>query len=344
MIARLLLILFVWGVSGTGRVQAATYNVIANRDAHLRSSPSGNNYGTITDLQALTGGNTRRPIMGFTLPAIPAGEMITSATIRLYVTQANNNNTVNLHRVTDTWTEGTVTWANTSADFNATAEATVSGISNGGVYVSFPVTALVNGWHNATFANEGVMLLGASGADVAFASRETGTANQRPELIITTVVLPALTVVKSSAVVSDPFNATTNPKAIPGAVIRYTIDASNSANGAADNNSTVVTETMPTGLELFVGDYGAVGSGPLAVADGAVSCGLIYSFVSLANGTDSISFSNNGGASYSYTPIPDGSGYDATVTNVRVNPSGSFAAKTGATNPSCQMQLFARVK
>ena len=35
--------------------------------------------------------------------------------------------------------------------------------------------------------------------------------------------------------VTDPFNGTTNPKAIPGARVTYTLDLSNTGSGTADN-------------------------------------------------------------------------------------------------------------
>ena len=47
------------------------------------------------------------------------------------------------------------------------------------------------------------------------------------------VVAPSLTVTKTSAVVSDPINNTTNPKAIPGATLQYTITVANAVAGAA---------------------------------------------------------------------------------------------------------------
>lgn len=46
------------------------------------------------------------------------------------------------------------------------------------------------------------------------------------------ITAASITVVKSSAVISDPFNSTTNPKAIPGATIEFTITLSN-ASGAS---------------------------------------------------------------------------------------------------------------
>jgi len=45
--------------------------------------------------------------------------------------------------------------------------------------------------------------------------------------------VPMLTVVKKSAVISDPFNGTTNPKRIPGAIVEYTITVENSSDSQA---------------------------------------------------------------------------------------------------------------
>ncbi len=49
----------------------------------------------------------------------------------------------------------------------------------------------------------------------------------------------AITVAKTSRVVSDPINGTTNPKAIPGAVIEYCIAVTNAAGGAAASSITI---------------------------------------------------------------------------------------------------------
>ncbi|MFM2273759.1 MAG: hypothetical protein RL702_2824 [Pseudomonadota bacterium] len=54
-----------------------------------------------------------------------------------------------------------------------------------------------------------------------------------------TVLAAALTVAKTSRVVSDPVNGTSSPKAIPGAVIEYCIAVSNGAGSAAANTVTV---------------------------------------------------------------------------------------------------------
>lgn len=56
-----------------------------------------------------------------------------------------------------------------------------------------------------------------------------------------------VTVRKSSSVISDPVNGTTDPKAIPGAVIEYCIAVSNASG--ADATNIVVTDTLPLDVE-----------------------------------------------------------------------------------------------
>lgn len=74
-----------------------------------------------------------------------------------------------------------------------------------------------------------------------------------------TVATATISVTKSSVVISDPFNGTTNPKAIPGAEILYCIEIANAGGTAAQNvsikdpvpaNTTYVDES----IEVFTAD------------------------------------------------------------------------------------------
>lgn len=55
-----------------------------------------------------------------------------------------------------------------------------------------------------------------------------------------TVLAAALSVLKSSKVISDPLNGTANPKAVPGATIEYCIAVANAAGGAAASNVAIM--------------------------------------------------------------------------------------------------------
>jgi len=63
----------------------------------------------------------------------------------------------------------------------------------------------------------------------------------------------ALTVSKVATVVSDPFNGTTNPKAIPGAIVEYVVTVAN--GGASDADAVSVTDDIDTDVVFITGFY-----------------------------------------------------------------------------------------
>jgi hypothetical protein len=130
---------------------------------------------------------------------------------------------------------------------------------------------------------------------------------------------------KSSVPVSDPVNGTTNPKYIPGASLDYTIVASNPGSPVSAD-TVVIVDPLPPNLRLYVGDLsGSAGTGPVVFTNGAPSSTLTYSYAGLANLTDDIDFSNNGGTSWTYVPVPSGvDGTDAAVNAIRIRPKGTM--------------------
>jgi uncharacterized repeat protein (TIGR01451 family) len=86
----------------------------------------------------------------------------------------------------------------------------------------------------------------------------------RADLFITST---SLSVAKTSSVVSDPINNLTNPKAIPGAVIRYCILATN--NGGAAHTNVALSDPVPAGMAYVPGSMrsGTTCAGASAVED-----------------------------------------------------------------------------
>jgi uncharacterized repeat protein (TIGR01451 family) len=86
-----------------------------------------------------------------------------------------------------------------------------------------------------------------------------------------TVLAAALSATKTSRIVSDPVNGTTDPKMIPGATIEYCIAVSNAA-GSATATSIAVNDPLPANLTYDAGfgikTSGTVVSG-VCQADGA---------------------------------------------------------------------------
>jgi uncharacterized repeat protein (TIGR01451 family) len=160
---------------------------------------------------------------------------------------------------------------------------------------------------------------------------------------VSAVPPPDILVLKSVQVYSDPVNLQDNPKAIPGSVMFYTVMVTN-RGGSTDTDTVVITDPMPVNTEVFVNDINGAGSGPLLFTDGNSVSGLSYSMNSLASTTDNISFSNDNGASFGYTPIPNVDGYDIAVTDIKVSLSGPFIASSGAPHPSFSIIFRVRVQ
>jgi len=204
---------------------------------------------------------------------------------------------------------------------------------------------------NATLTLQATVDLGAGGttitntASVDFLSQiDTNPANDVASVDINPLGTPSLTVVKAVITLEDPINGTSNPKAIPGATVRYLIITTNTGNGSVDSDTLVVTDAIPANLALRVVDFDVPTPGPVQFIDGATASGLSYGFVALGDLSDDLSFSDDGGATFDYVPTADANGVDLAVTDIRINPKGSFAASTAAGDPSMQLALKAIVQ
>lgn len=142
------------------------------------------------------------------------------------------------------------------------------------------------------------------------------------------IVYPGLVNTKTVSVLSDPVNGTTNPKSIPGAEALYTITVANTGAGRVDNDSVVLSDAIPPNTVLFVGNLGGSPPGPVTFADGGA--GLTFAFAALNAAGDDVEFSNNNGSTWSYVPVPDGGGFDAAVTHIRLRPKGRMAGWGGS--------------
>jgi uncharacterized repeat protein (TIGR01451 family) len=69
-----------------------------------------------------------------------------------------------------------------------------------------------------------------------------------------TVTAPLMTVFKTSRVISDPINGTTNPKAIPGAVVEYCLIAVNGAGGGTATN-VGLSDPLPAQTTYYSTNY-----------------------------------------------------------------------------------------
>jgi hypothetical protein len=170
------------------------------------------------------------------------------------------------------------------------------------------------------------------------------TANEGVEGTVTdlgvgsfTVVIPqpSLTVLKISRVLSDPVNNTSNPKRIPQAIVQYEVTVANSGPGTVDSGTLVITDPIPADAAMYVST--ALGN-PVVFVNGTTASGLTFNYAA------HVTYSSAGASGpWTYTPAPDGNGFDPLVRAVRIAPAGVMSAAAGSNTPAFTIQFQVRI-
>jgi len=171
-----------WTIQAASGCSAPTTTLTATADAWVDQSSPSNNKGTDSVLKVRSKGpaGNFRALVRFALPAsVPAGCAVESATLRLYFDSANPGRTLQALRLTGSWTENGVTWANQPATAG-TAASTGSGTG----YREWNVASQVQAMYVAG-ASQGFLIRDATenqDAEESFHSREKG--QNLPQLVI----------------------------------------------------------------------------------------------------------------------------------------------------------------
>ena len=163
------------------------------------------NYGNSTANVVGDYGGTHRELIRFNTTAIPAGQSIVSAKLRLWqTTGATVAVRIQAYEVLRPWTEMNATWNNYAASLPwTTAGCNGVGTDRGDViladtmipantstqWVEIPLPkSLVQGWHDNSASNQGVRLRGCNelpyGGRADFAADNHATTTNRPMLIV----------------------------------------------------------------------------------------------------------------------------------------------------------------
>ncbi len=154
---------------------------------------------------------------------------------------------------------------------------------------------------------------------------------------------PSFQLTTTVNVVDDPINGTTFPKAIPGAVMTYTVDVLNPGNISTDLDSTVLVQELASNLELFVDDFDGAGSLiKFNDGSGSTASGVSYVFSSINSGSDSISFSSDG-TDFNHS-VTNAGGYDTAITHFKLTLPGTFKPTFNGITPTFSFEYQVRVK
>jgi hypothetical protein len=139
----------------------------------------------------------------------------------------------------------------------------------------------------------------------------------------------AITVAKTATLICDPVNSTTNPKNIPGAIVKWTVTITNGAGASASAILNTVTDTLDANttfdVNLVTGAGGAAGCSSAggtpesgagkgfrvqsSVGTRPVGAGTGSAYFTSANDSDGVDY-NTGVVTASFgTALPAGGGY-----------------------------------
>lgn len=258
--------------------------------------------------------NTPFPHVSFTKELGPGGRVLDTDQFRLRIRDRTDGFNVNqtdtegtgssftvdttgLHEVTAGNTIRVIEIARGTTDFALYIEETVCTNANTG-----SSTVLVTGGRRVDF----VPIMGDVITCIVTNSRDVSDAT--------------LLVEKSSTIISDP-TGSANPKAMPLAIVEYTITVTNVGEGPVDDDSLDMLDIFPVQGALQT-------TFPITFAEGPTASGLdtfnVATMVSYSEETDGV-------APYTYNPSGT---FDPNVTGILIEPEGIMAASDGTNHPS----------
>lgn len=178
-------------------VQTLSPGPSESEDAEIWDQAPTNNYGDAAETWVSSASSdTTRSLLRFNVDVIPAGARILEATLSMQRQSGSAApEPVTAHRITNSWSEGSVTWNlretgtnwdTAGGDFEYQPIATtLVGAPN--QRYEWDVSTLVQGWVDGSYPNDGVVLV--AGIDgmtgERFYTSDTADATQRPGLTIT---------------------------------------------------------------------------------------------------------------------------------------------------------------
>ena len=257
-------------------------------DAYVSSGSPTRNYGNNTSLRVRASSTTLRSYLKFTISGVSG--TVTSAKLRLYVTDASTSGGSIYRAASDAWSEGTITW-NTQPGTSGAALST-AGAATLGTWVEFDLGSSIAG--NGTYS----FVLSGGASDVVYYSSSEAS-NNRPQLVITQATGPTPPTAN--------FSATPTTGNAP-LLVQFTDSSSGSPTSWAwdfDNNGTVdSTQPNPSYTYSSAGTYTV----KLTVANAGGSDDEVKTnYITVSAG--------GGGSTFTFAPVADTYVAQASPTN-----------------------------
>jgi hypothetical protein len=177
---------YAWTVQPPPITCGGPFTLTATGDSWVDQGSPSTNKGTDSNLKVTSksGNANTRTLVRFAMPSLPAGCVVQSASLNVFATSVKSGRTLQAIRVTGSWTENGVTWANQPA--TAGSAATVASGSTPGLR-TWTVTNQVQAMYNAS-NQQGFLVRDASenssaSPEQVFNSRTAGS--NQPQLVLT---------------------------------------------------------------------------------------------------------------------------------------------------------------
>lgn len=199
-----------------------------------------------------------------TTPLAPNQPLTIRATVDATPTAATTPVTANIYDSGGTLVQSGIKLFNDGTHGDAVAsDALWANDGTDAANPTIPATTNMTNWQVRVFARDGsTSLIGAQNGLIrgpgSGAAAETQANFWNIDEQTYSVEGAALTVTKTSAPISDPVSGATNPKAIPGAVVRYCILIANA--GPATASLVTATDALPATLNYVAGSMRSGGS------------------------------------------------------------------------------------
>jgi hypothetical protein len=151
----------------------ASCNVSADADTWLMQASPNATFGRDKELSSKNQqGDHMRSLFRYDLSAYSSDAIVLVARAWFYVSGSDpSGRPVEVHRVTDAWSENNAKWANTSTDFDGVVSGAFTPTDTG--WAGVDLVSLTQDWVGGTHPNHGVMFLSTSlGVESIYVSRE----------------------------------------------------------------------------------------------------------------------------------------------------------------------------
>ena len=167
------------------KVLAATLEIEPSDDAYVDIHNPNTNFGNAIVLYSDYKNFIKYALIKFSLTSIPSHSTISSAKFKIFVNQASTMSIykLELHRITNNWSQNSVTWQNQPAKTPAMTKT-----FNQIAYIEFDVSDLVKKWFSGVYPNYGLEIVNGFGNYCRYDSKESST--DHPKLVVN-YTLPA---------------------------------------------------------------------------------------------------------------------------------------------------------